>query len=68
MKVTVIKPFEVWENRILKVSTEIIDIDEPIARKGIATGYLMPAEPEDIANYEYIQSKKVTTKNKEKTK
>ena len=66
MRVKVIKPFEVWENRILKVSDEIIDIDEPIARRGVISGHLKPTEIEDIENYKYLQTKILKTKYKEK--
>jgi hypothetical protein len=69
MRVIIIKSFEVWKGKILKPGTEIIDIDDPIAKRAIMNGYAKPVEKEDIEKFKNTELKKVKTKNKkEETK
>jgi len=68
MRVIVIKPFQVWVDRILPVSEFVVDIDDPIAKRGIINGFLKPVDKEDIENFKYLESKKIKTKDKEKKK
>jgi len=64
MRIKIIKPFEVWPERILKPSDEIFDIDDPIARRAIKSGSAIPVDQEDIEVYKHLEQKKVKTKNK----